>query len=264
MGEGRKTKVLNMAHRGGAGLSPENTVYAFTRAVNCFGADVIELDVWSSREGCPVVIHDCTVDRTTNGRGRINRMTLDEIKRLDAAFRFTTDGGATYPLRGRGITIPTLREVFEALPGVRMNIEIQQAAPPIEKAVCDLLVEYGMQDRVVVAAKSTLVQRRFRAVSKESIAVSASISQGLIFSAFSRLGLSSLVRPGVQALQFPERVGLFRVITPKLVRDAHRQKMEVHAWIINDVKTMKSLIRMDVDGIITDYPDRLQRLLENR
>lgn len=130
---------MNIAHRGGAGLSPENTIYAFSRAVNTFGADVIEMDVWSSRDGHLVVFHDRIVDRTTNGSGKITSMPLSEIKRLDAAFNFTTDGGLTYPMRGRGITVPTLREVFEALPGVRMNIEIQQVWPPVEKMVYDLI-----------------------------------------------------------------------------------------------------------------------------
>lgn len=255
-------KVLNIAHRGGAGLSPENTIYAFFRALNNFGADVIEMDVWSSSDGHPMVIHDETVDRTTDGSGKIIDMSLEELKRLDAAFHFTTDGGETYPLRGRGITIPTLREVFEAMPGVRMNIEIQQVRPPMEKIVYDLIMEYGMQDLVLVAAKNCSVRKRFKAVNQAGIATSASTSQGVFFSILSKIGLGFLYRPDFKALQFPEAIRCIKVITPGLVKDAHLQKKEVHAWIINEIENMKKLIEMGIDGIITDYPDRLREFLQ--
>lgn len=255
---------MNIAHRGGAGLSPENTIYAFSRAVNAFGADVIEMDVWSSRDGHLVVFHDRIVDRTTNGSGKITSMPLSEIKRLDAAFNFTTDGGLTYPMRGRGITVPTLREVFEALPGVRMNIEIQQVWPPVEKMVYDLIIEYGAVKLVMVAAKDDMVRKRFNAINKAGINTSASICQGIIFTMLSEIGLGCLYHPNVDAFQFPERINILRVITPKVIKAAHQQKKEVHAWIINDISEMKRLINMGVDGIITDYPDRLRTLLEKQ
>lgn len=251
---------LNIAHRGGAGLSPENTIYAFNRALRDFGADVIEMDVWSSRDGHPVVIHDSRVEKTTDGRGKVSYMALGEIKRLDAAFYFSQDGGASYPLRGKGITIPTLREVFEEFPEVRMNIEIQQVSPPMEKAVYDLIMEYGRQDLVLVAAKNDFVQQRFKALNKAGIATSASIKQGAIFTMFSQIGLGRIYRPGVEALQFPESINNKAVITHELIEDAHRQNIKVHAWIINEVAEMKRLIGLGVDGIITDYPDLLSRL----
>lgn len=255
-------RVWNMAHRGGAGLSPENTIYAFSRSINIYGADIIEMDVWLSSDGHPVVIHDPSVARTTNGSGKIYRMPLREIKNLDAAFYFTTDGGGTYPLRGTGITVPTLREVFESLSGVRMNIEIQQVWPAMESQVYNMIVEYGMEELVTVAAKDHLVHKRFRSINKAGIATSASIKQGTVFSILSEIGLSKLYHPDIKAFQLPEKIKGSQVVTPKLIKAAHEQGIEVHVWIINDTNDMKKLIGMGIDGIITDFPDRLSSILK--
>jgi len=260
----KRKRVINMAHRGGAGVSPENTIYAFSRAVGEYGADVIEMDVWLSSDGHPVVIHDPRVDRTTNATGKIYKMSLGEIKKCDAAYNFTTDGGMSYPLRGMGITIPTLREVFESLPGVRMNIEIQQVWPPAEEKIYDLIVKHGMQDLVLVAAKSHLVHKRFKAVNEAGIAVSASIKQGMLFRVLSEMGLSRFYHPDVYAFQFPEKSRGLQVITSEFIDAAHYHGIEVHAWIINEIKDMIKLLEIGVDGIITDYPDRLHKLLRGR
>ncbi len=261
MPEDIKNKVLNIAHRGGAGLSPENTIYAFSRAVNNFGADVLEMDVWSSCDGHLVVFHDKTVARTTDGRGEITRMPLAEIKKLDAAFRFTSDGGVTYPLRGRGITIPTLREVFEVFSSIRMNIEIKQYEASVVRKLYHLIVEYGLDNSVLVAAKNNPARKKFASINKAGIATSASVCQGIIFTVLGEIGLSCLYDPGVDAYQLPPTIHGLRVITPKLVKAAHKQNKSIHAWTVNNVNEMKRLIEMGVDGIITDYPDRLSDYL---
>ncbi|NNL64689.1 MAG: glycerophosphodiester phosphodiesterase, partial [Myxococcales bacterium] len=116
-----------VAHRGGMAEGPENTIEAFRRAL-ASGADVIEMDVRASADGELVVIHDASVDRTTDGSGRVDAMPLSALRSLDAAYRFSPDGAAT-PLRGRGVRIPTLAEVLEALPSARVLAEMKSAEP---------------------------------------------------------------------------------------------------------------------------------------
>ncbi|HEX7955748.1 MAG TPA: glycerophosphodiester phosphodiesterase family protein, partial [Pyrinomonadaceae bacterium] len=118
----RPDSPLAIAHRGGAGLWPENTLHAFEHAA-ALGVDVIETDVRATADGEIVVFHDERVERTTDGAGEVRALTLADLKRLDAAHRWSPDGGRTYPLRGRGVTVPTLGEVFAALPEMRFNIE---------------------------------------------------------------------------------------------------------------------------------------------
>jgi glycerophosphoryl diester phosphodiesterase len=108
-------RPLNMAHRGGANLRPENTLVAFSNAV-AIGVDVLELDVQRTADDVVVVIHDATVDRTTEGVGALGTLTFADVDQLDAGYRFTTDGGATYPYRGMGIRVPTLEQVLAAFP----------------------------------------------------------------------------------------------------------------------------------------------------
>ena len=115
---------LVMAHRGGQGLWPPNTLFAFERAVE-MGADILEMDIHASADGVLIVHHDDTVDRTTNGSGAIRDHTLTELKELDAGYHWSADGGETYPFRGKGMRIPTLEEVLEAFPKTRLNIDIK-------------------------------------------------------------------------------------------------------------------------------------------
>jgi glycerophosphoryl diester phosphodiesterase len=122
------TRPLRFAHRGGSHLAPENTLAAFTLGAR-YGANALETDIQLTRDGEVVTIHDATVDRTTDGTGLVASSTLAELRRLDAGFRFTPDGGATYPMRGQGISIPTLAEVFAAFPTLRINIDLKAEIP---------------------------------------------------------------------------------------------------------------------------------------
>src|ERR1043165_3821623 len=169
------SRPLVIAHRGGAGLWPENTLYAFERAV-ALGVDVIETDVRTTAEGELVVLHDELVDRTTDGSGPVNAMTLAEVKRLDAAYHFSTDGGRSFPLRGTGVTVPTLREVFDALPHMRFNIEPKQGTPSLAVPLCRLIRERGMTKRVMVGSFSGSTLQEFRHECPE-VATSASADE---------------------------------------------------------------------------------------
>lgn len=255
-------RQLVIAHRGGAGLWPENTLHAFTRAVE-MGVDVLEMDVHSTSDGEIVVIHDSTVERTTDGRGYVNAMTLAELKALDAAHHWTADGGASYPLRGRGITIPTLPEVLAAFPGVRFNIEPKQSQPSLAAPLCRMLREHRATGRVMVGAFKGAVLDEFRRACPE-VATSASTGEVSAFLALSAASLEGNYDGAARALQVPEYTAGVRVLTPGFVEAAHRRGLEVHAWTINETPGMSRLLDFGVDGIITDYPDRLIELLNRR
>jgi len=247
------SRPLVMAHQGGADLAPSNTMAAFRNAAQ-MGVDVLELDVHTTKDGVVVVIHDATVDRTTNGTGRVHDLALSDLQKLDAGYQFSTDNGQTFPFRGEGVTIPTLQEVLAAFPALRINIEIKQADPPMEQAVANLIQQAGAQARVLVVASNSDVIERFRALMPE-VATGASESEVRSFFYAQTLRVSALYRPTADALQVPENFGNIQVLSPHFVQAAHARDVAVHAWTINDAESMRRLLAMGVDGIITDRPD---------
>src|SRR5215210_664900 len=167
--KGRKRTVrgewpVNLAHRGASALAPENTFEAFRLAVED-GAGGLELDVHMTRDGHIVVIHDATVDRTTNGSGAVSEMTLDELRKLDAGHNFSPDGGPIRPYRGRGVRVPRLGEVLEGFPVVAVNIEIKTGTPGIEETVLGVLREANALGRTLVVSTPHDIVKRFRKVS---------------------------------------------------------------------------------------------------
>lgn len=256
--EGRRPLVI--AHRGGAGLWPENTLYAFGRAAS-LGVDVIEFDVRSTADGALVVFHDATVERTTGGKGPVGAMKLEELKRLDAAYRWSPDGGKSFPLRGSGVGVPTLEEVFAALPEMRFVIEPKRGMTSAAGALCRVVRGRAMEEKVLVASFTQSVLEEFR---RECPGVATSAGPGEVskFLALSKAGLGASYSPSMQAVQVPEYAGGVRVITRGLVEAAHERNLEVHAWTVNDASAMSGLIELGVDGIMTDYPDRLMALRE--
>lgn len=246
-------RPLVLAHRGGAALAPENTLVAFQNAVN-LGADALELDVHTTADGAVVVIHDDTVDRTTDGKGAVHDLTLAELRQLDAGYHFTPDDGQTFPYRGQGVTIPTLEEVLTAFPDMRVNIEIKQTDPPMEAAVKEVIDRAGAQERVLVGSEHDDVLDRFRALAP-AIATSAATGEVRTFYLAQLLRISAIYRPVADAFQVPEYSGSTHVVTPSFIDAAHHHGAKVHVWTVNDAETMRRLLDMGVDGIITDRPD---------
>jgi glycerophosphoryl diester phosphodiesterase len=255
---------LVIAHQGGNLVRPDNTMVAFDHAVE-LGVDVLEMDIHSSKDGVLVVIHDDTVERTTDGNGRIQDLTLAEIKTLDAAYDWSIDDGATYPYRGQGVTVPTLEEVFEAFPAMLMNIEIKQESPSIAEPFCQLLRDYDRAERVLIPSFSKTAIEDFRAVCPE---VATSMVQAEIQNYFilNTLFLSGLFQSPAEAFQVPQTfnlpvLGETRVTTDRFIRNAQRLNINVHVWTVNDPDEMQALIDSGVDGIITDRPDLLLEIV---
>ena len=253
------SRPLVFAHRGGGGLYPENTLEAFNYSAE-MGVDVLELDVHSTSDGVLVVMHDADVARTTNGRGRVNQMPLAELKKLDAGFNFTPDDGRTFPFRGKGITIPTLQEIFDALPDKTFNVEPKQAEPSVTKPLCEILRARKMIDKVIVGSFRQQAIDEFRAACPE-VATAATPAEVRDFLALYKVGLGESYSPPMQVLQIPERLGSLQIVSKDFIETARKLNLKVHVWTINDAQDMQRLIEMKVDGIMTDYPDRLLKMI---
>lgn len=254
---------VNVAHRGASADAPENTLEAFRMAVEA-GTGGLEMDVHMTRDGHAVVIHDDTVDRTTDGTGAVREMSLAEVRSLDAGYRFSPDGGASYPYRGRGLRVPTLAEVYAEFPRMRVNVEIKESSPGFEAAVLRLIEEAGAGDRTIVAAGRHRVVRKFRRVSRGTIPTAASRLEIRAFYLLSGLRLERVLRPRYAALQVPDRHRGLRIVTRRFVEAAQRVGVRVDVWTINDPSEMRRLLDSGARTIMTDRPEALARLLDER
>jgi glycerophosphoryl diester phosphodiesterase len=256
----KKPRIIG--HRGAAGMAPENTFVSFRRGLN-EGADYIEMDVRESRDGEILIFHDATLERTTNGQGEVRQWKLKELKTLDAGYRFTLDDGVTYPYKDQMIEIPTLEEFFSAFPGVRATIEIKQVGAGFAKKLFATIRKFDREGWVLLSTAEDGVMREVRKeIHDHELAVATGLSYGEVASFFRWVwdgGQGSITLPG-QALQIPCTYGNRTLITEKTVRTAHDLGLEVYAWTINDIEEMRRLLRLGVDGIVTDYPARLRDL----
>jgi glycerophosphoryl diester phosphodiesterase len=265
----RKTRTVrgewpvNLAHRGASALAQENTIDAFRLAVEA-GAGGLELDVHMTHDRQIVVIHDATVDRTTNGSGAVSEITLDELRGFDAGHNFSPDGGPTRPYRGRGVRVPTFGEVLEEFPGVPVNIEIKAGTPGIEEMVLGVLREADALGRALVVSTPHAIVKRFRKVSGGHVSTGASRWEIGVFYFASRLLLGRLIRPAYDALQVPPRHRGIPVVTPRFIRAAHARGVRVDAWTINQADEMRRLLDLGVDVIMTDRPGTLAEVLQRR
>ncbi len=250
---------LVIAHQGGDGLWPGDTMFAFQNAAD-MGADVLEMDVHITKDGVLVLMHDEAVDRTTDGTGDIESMTLEELKKLDAGYDWSADDGVTFPFRGTGITIPTMEEVFAAFPGKHMTIEIKKTNASMTKLFCELIRTYDMQDKVLIASFYDDKLKEFRETCPE-VATSSAKNETTVFVLLTKPFLGSFYSPKFFSLQVPEESGGITVMTPAFVKAAHERNLAVEPWTINDAETMKKFIAWGVDGIITDRPDIMLEIL---
>jgi glycerophosphoryl diester phosphodiesterase len=254
---------INFAHRGGAKVVPENTIEGFREGF-AMGGGVVECDVHASAEGIVVVIHDAPVDRTTDGTGPVAEKTVPELQSLDAAYRFTTDGGQTFPWRGKGVKIPTLEALYAAFPDAPFNIEIKGRRSGIEEAVFRQIVAAGAAKRTLVVSDNRGTISRFRKISQGRVATASSTIELLVYWLLHVLRLGSLHDPPFQALQAPEKYkDVVPVVTPRFVRKAHDRGLRVDVWTIDDEPAMRRLLSFGVDGIMTDRPDVLAGVLNN-
>ncbi len=252
---------LVVAHRGGTRLGPEGTLPVFRRAVE-MGVDVLEMDVHPSADGRLVVFHDARVERTTDGTGRVDSLSLEQLKELDAGYRWRTDAG-TYSYRGQGLRIPTLEEVFRAFPQQRLLVEIKSRKAEVARDLCASVRAHGMLEKVVVASFSGEVLQAFRDACPQ-VATSASAGEVACYWLLHQVRLDGLYTADFQVFQLPERQRWFTLVDRRFVDRAHARNLPVQVWTVNRREQMERLLDLGVDGIMTDHPDLLLELLRKR
>jgi len=255
--QGFPSHLSLQAHRGAAGLAPENTLAAFRIAIE-LGADATELDLQATKDGVVVVIHDDTVDRTTDGRGRIGDLRLAEIKQLDA--------GAKFSAAFRGERVPTLRELIDLVKstgqtGFRLNLEMKFAEgregqpADLEERVLAVLRETGFIDRVIV-------QSFHHPSAAKMKTLAPGIPCGLLVGQRRQpADPGAAVRMRGVDYYAPH----YSLVTAEMLSALHRSGIPVVVWTVNDPADMRRLVAMGLgalpgDGMISDYPDRLVNL----
>jgi glycerophosphoryl diester phosphodiesterase len=252
-------RVWNVAHQGGERLWPSNTMLAFRNAAK-LGVDMLDTDMHATRDGVLVLAHDETLDRLTDTQGRIADLTLAEVRAADAGYTLSPDGGQTFPFRGQGVQVATLSELLSEFPDMPLSIEIKQVTPHLGVPFCRALRVAGATGRVIVSSFSDAAMQEFRAACPEVItSMTERELRPLVL--LSKIGLAGLAPLPGRSAQVPLRAGGIEVVTPAFVKAMHRRGVSVQVWTINDEATMRRLIAMGVDGILTDDPALLARVL---
>lgn len=284
---------LNFAHRGGVTDFPENTLYAYAEAARA-GADVLEMDVYQTKDNQLVILHDLDVDRTTNGQGNVVDLTLAELRALDAAYWFVTGAGtphdrpdADYSFRGiasgdkapppgysaEDFRIPTLEEALARFPHNLINIELKpdlDGEGDYEQQIADVLRRYGRFTDVIAASFVDEAANNFKAIAP-CVYTSVPLDQGTIL-VLGAIGdgimppvpehIAFQVPPDTSQIgeQIPDDFFL-EVVTPDFVADSHAANLAVQVWTINSCQEMLRMIDLGVDAIMTDQPLLLERIL---
>ena len=268
-------RVIAYAHQGGSFEGPSSTLAAIEWSL-AGGASAVELDVHATRDRRIVVSHDETVDRTTNHHGEIADLSLAQLREMDNAYWWIA-GEAVTPGRAdeeyvhrakaprdRDYALATLEEVSQRFPGVLLNLDIKRTSPdvePYEELLADELRRLERTGSVIVASFLDHAIQSFRALAPE-VATSAATGETATF--YFSLQEGSAKVPPAQALQVPATFGDVTVVDERFVEAAHEAGLAVHVWTINEEDEMRALVDLGVDGIVSDRPTRLARVLKER
>jgi len=247
---------IRFAHRGSRVLWPENTMEAFRGAVE-LGYRYIETDVRISRDGHIVVFHDATLERTTDGVGKVADHDLEDLRRLDAGYNFAPD--RDFPRRSKGVRIATLVEVFAEFPDIHFNIDLK--SPGLEWAVAEVIAEAGREESTLVGSFVGHRTNKFRRITQGRVATAAGPGDTMAMWAASRRG--RYARRPVAAYQLPFDYSALP-IDANYIDAIHAAGAQVHFWTVNDAAAMHRLLDMSADGIVTDRPDVLNEVLSER
>lgn len=261
----RHDRPLNIAHRGGCALAPEETLEAFVKAEQV-GADMFEYDVHITKDGHLIASHDPTVDRITDGIGYINQLTLKEIKQLDAGANFQ-DSDGNNPYKDQGVQLATVEEIFLLFPHKRAVIELKDTNDPamyenLVQEMWRLIQQYQMEDKVVIGSFDHKINQRFKEVSQGRVAIGAGESEAASYIKKLLLRLNGLATTDAHSLQLPVKQSGFDLTQKNIIEGSRRKGIDIYYWTINDEASMRELIAKGVDGIMTDNPELLRSILD--
>jgi glycerophosphoryl diester phosphodiesterase len=251
--------LSTIAHRGGSALRPENTLVAFDHAAT-LGVDAFECDVHLSRDDEVVVIHDFTVDRTTNGTGPVASQTARELAALDAGSRFGS--GLGFPFRDRGVSVPTLAQLLERHPDMPVIIEVKGEDPRTAQRALEVVDRMGARGRVVIGGFSRRVLDAVRRLAPDvPTGASGPEARSAVRRAF--FGLTPRT-DSYSAFHVPFVWHGRRRFGRRFVRAARRTGRPVQAWIVDDPDQMRLLLGWGVTGLISDRPDIATRVVNEQ
>lgn len=250
------TKVA--AHRGGKALFPENTLYAYQQTAARWNDCLLEGDIQITADNVAILMHDTTVDRTTNGQGPVKEKTLSELKTLDAGYKFTTDGGQTFPFRGKGITVPTLDEVLQAFPNHTFLFEVKPSTENISPIV-EPIIKRNMQDKVYLGSVHPIVIDKIRK-DYPQIKTCFTISDSFGFFSALRSENWSNYTPPSQMLAINEKMKNSFNITSDEIKKIQEKGIQILVFTVNNPENIKKLVSSEVSWILTDYPNRVAQM----
>ena len=254
--------ALNVAHRGGRDLRPENTIAAFDHAV-ALGVDVLEMDVCLTKDSILVTIHDLTIDRTCEATGNVIDYTFDELQAFNFGYHFQNDDGS-YPYRNNPVRIPNLDDVLARYSNEYMMIEIKDVGEngklAAEKLIA-LIGKHGLSRKVVAFSFMDDVMAHFHSLNSDNVFTGAAGGDGFAFVMPVLDNPDTILFLNFHVLAFPTNFVNINLTSDTIIKAAHRNGVAIHFWTINNKEQMKTLIQRGADGIITDRPDLMKEAL---
>ena len=246
------TTPLNIAHRGGMALYPENTLTGFHASVHKYKVDMLEMDLQLTRDGKVIVLHDDSLDRTTNGNGKVSRQSYKEISQFDGGFRFKNDKGE-FPFRDQGIKVPLFENILEEFPQIFLNIELKGNNLKLIQKAADLINKYNAENRILVGAGKFNQNKQIHQILSECGHYLSQLDI-YIFAIIGSCGWGRKYWVKFSVVEVPLYFHGLHVY-PLLRQAAHKLGLPIIVWGANDIQSIEKLKADGVDGIITDRPD---------
>ena len=241
-----------IAHQGSSLELPPNTLKAFQLAIDQ-GADIIELDIWRSKDGIWVVVHDKNLERITGVEKNITELTFQEIQSLDVGYNFTNSSG-NYSYRNKNYRIPSLEQVFKMFNNEKINIEIKGDNTLGLSDLVDLVIKYQMERKLLVVSSSYRVIKKFRKITNYEIATAASKPDIMKMIYLGKIPGFKFHFDAFQLPFYSEKVKNLGFLNKDWINSMQTKGLEVHYWTIDNVEDIKNAVTMGVNGIITNKP----------
>ncbi|QIL90024.1 glycerophosphodiester phosphodiesterase [Microbulbifer sp. SH-1] len=255
----KRPMVIAHGDESGCGLFPGNTLLYLHRMVE-LGVDALEMDLNLTADGHLILMHDATLERTTNGCGAVIEHSLAQLRELNAAYNWSRDG-EYFPYRDKPLRIATIDEVFEQIPDTPLIIELKNDSPAAAESLRRAIEKADCGERIIVSSYHRAVIREFRRLCPQ-IYTGVTMPEALRFYVAQWLGVSDRLRCGYRAMQLPMHYFGLNVYSRRFVRAARKHGLHLSVWTVDEREQMQHYIALGLDGIVTNRPDRLLELLE--